>query len=755
MNFAIFSIMVLCIGAVSNQEKENPIRKIVTTLENMQKELESEADNEAELFEKAMCVCETGEKELQGVIDFSNSEITRLTTKIEKDTAEKLKLDKDLEAHAKDKVDTEESLAEATALREKEAAKFAENEKVTMFSEDQLARAIPLFDKKLGAAAFMQKSFHQGMTLKKIIEVAHYLDPKKRKAMVSFLDEGIHGKSGSNTDEPSAAASEIIGMMEAMQDEMLADLKDMRKTETDAQNGFIDMKENKLEHLGHLMKMLSDKQKRSGEIAVSLVEDKDANDDANTELENASKYLAALQEQCEQRKKDRDARQKMRLDEIAAISEAIKILTDDDALETFKKAVPSAALVQQKRPTYDALLQRQTTSKKALALMQKKVLSHNREDPAGPAHDSYEMNEKTGVHKNADRAAKVVDFMIDNMVEVLHDDDVNDEHKKDWCANETVVIHQLEADKEALHAQLEKTIEKLDDRLAALTQDIKTLTMEIEDLDKEVFEASNLRKEEHKAFAADYANMEAAKGLIKKAAARLQKFYSPNAPAASAAFLSIHQHKPKGPPPAVYLRLAKDLDFDSLVQTNSKFANKLHESGKKVDPIVLPDTPVKYEKKESGGVMGLMNEMTTDLEMDLSESFTEEKHAAKDYVKMMKESAEMRAGLVKSLKEKKVVKADTEERKQMTVRQNDLTIDEIKHLELYLAQLHTECDFLMRNFDVRHESRVDEEQGLESAESIVTHEEVQSHAAIEKEFEEEHTKADVDEHYPDGELPIL
>merc|ERR1719408_345841 len=151
MKLVIAMIMLLGIGAVRIQEQENPIRKIVTTLENMQKELEHEADNEKELFDKAMCVCETGEKELQGVIDFSNSEITRLTSKIESETAEKAKLDKDLEAHAKDKVDTEESLAEATALREKEAAKFAENEKVTMFSEDQLARAIPMFDKKLSA----------------------------------------------------------------------------------------------------------------------------------------------------------------------------------------------------------------------------------------------------------------------------------------------------------------------------------------------------------------------------------------------------------------------------------------------------------------------------------------------------------------------------------------------------------------------------------------------------------------------------
>merc|ERR1719407_460384 len=109
------------------------------------------------------------------------------------------------------------------------------------------------------------------------------------------------------------------------------------------------MKENKLDHLGNLMKMLSDKQKRSGELALSLSEDSDALEDTNTELEDATKYLAALVASCEQRRKDRD---KMRTEEIAAISEAIKILTDDDALEVFKKAVPSAALVQQPQPQH-------------------------------------------------------------------------------------------------------------------------------------------------------------------------------------------------------------------------------------------------------------------------------------------------------------------------------------------------------------------------------------------------------------------
>merc|ERR1719454_1477063 len=111
---------------------------------------------------------------------------------------------------------------------------------------------------------------------------------------------------------------------------------------------------------------------------------------------------------------------------------------------------------------------------------------------------------------------------------------------------------------------------------------------------------------------------------------------------------------------------------------------------------------------------------------------------------MMKESAEMRAGMVKALKEKKVVKADTEERKQQTVQQNDLTIEEIKHLELYLAQLHSECDFLLRNFENRHDARVEEEHGLDEAESIVTHEEVPSHSTIEKVYTKEHSAQDVD-----------
>merc|ERR1719152_590651 len=133
---------------------------------------------------------------------------------------------------------------------------------------------------------------------------------------------------------------------------------------------------------------------------------------------------------------------------------------------------------------------------------------------------------------------------------------------------------------------------------------------------------------------------------------------------------------------------------------------------------------------------------------------TEEKFAAKDYKKLMKESKDMRADMVKSLKNKNLVKAETEEAREQASQQNDLTIDEIKHLELYLTQLHAECDFLLRNFDNRHEARVDEEQGLDSAESIVTHETPPSHRAVENVYKKEHTHDQVDAHFPDGPMPV-
>jgi predicted nucleic acid-binding Zn-ribbon protein len=712
--------------------QENPIRKITGMLEDMKAELERDAEAEAETFDKAMCICETGEKELSGVIDYSNQEIERLTHKIEKDSAEKTQMDKDIKIAEKDKVDTEDTLEESIAIREKEAAKFAEEEKTAMFSVDQLERALPLFKDQGSGAVLLQQSPRTSFALKKLVKATTYLNENKRDAVLNFLQGGAHASL-------TPAAQEIVGIMEAMKDEMSSDLAESRATEKNAVESFNSMKISKEEHLGLLMRSLTDKAKRSGSLALSLSEDKDSLEDTSIELANAEKYLQSLKDQCKQRQEDRNMRTKMRNDEIVAIGEAVKILTDDDALETFKKAVPSSLLQSRpRRSTYDAAMLLQRGAHKRVVRGSSRIQRSHR-----VAMVAKHMQPE-GVQAGT-QAAKVVNFMIDNMVETLHEDDVSDEHKMDFCQNETTVFTQLKADKEALHAELEKQIEELENELAQIKEDIKALEDDINALDQDVKDASDLRKKEHAEFSAQYSALSTAASLIDKATKRLEKFYSPNA--AGAAFLSIHKARSSPKNSAAYRLLTagfQDLDFVQLKQRKSA-----------VDPIVLPDTPTTYQKKESGGVIGLMNTMKSDVVSDLREAEVTEVHAAKDYVVLMKESTESRAAFTKALHTKKADKADTEERLSQTKQTNDLTVAELKQIDLYLARLGTECDFLMRNFDERHSARVNEEEGLKGAESIVTKEDVPSHQSIENVYEEEHSMPEVDEHFPDEPMPVM
>merc|ERR1719321_2309157 len=171
---------------------------------------------------------------------------------------------------------------------------------------------------------------------------------------------------------------------------------------------------------------------------------------------------------------------------------------------------------------------------------------------------------------------------------------------------------------------------------------------------------------------------------------RLRKFYSPKThhkavvetkkAAIEKAGLSLIKKSP------AVQRMIASFDDDSFIQKSSQ-----HRS--KVAPVVLPDTPSTYEKKESGGIISIMNDMKTELSTDMTQAETEEKNSAKDYVRLMKDAQETRAQDTKSLNHKKETKATLEMKMTDAKELHQLTEAEIRNLDLYMAQLHTECDF--------------------------------------------------------------
>jgi hypothetical protein len=104
----------------------NPIRKVVTLMQNMQKEIEAEGEKEKELFEKFMCYCQNNGGDLSKSIADAKAKASELAAKLKAEVAEKSSTAQELIDHKKDREAATKDLAEATAIREKEKAESEE-----------------------------------------------------------------------------------------------------------------------------------------------------------------------------------------------------------------------------------------------------------------------------------------------------------------------------------------------------------------------------------------------------------------------------------------------------------------------------------------------------------------------------------------------------------------------------------------------------------------------------------------------------
>merc|ERR1719399_121068 len=85
------------------------------------------------------------------------------------------------------------------------------------------------------------------------------------------------------------------------------------------------------------------KLQRVGEVAVEIVMMKEDLEDTQEALAEDTKFLADLDKNCETMKREYAIIVKTRNEELAALADCIRMLNDDDALELFKKTLPSGA----------------------------------------------------------------------------------------------------------------------------------------------------------------------------------------------------------------------------------------------------------------------------------------------------------------------------------------------------------------------------------------------------------------------------
>jgi chromosome segregation ATPase len=357
-----------------------------------------------------------------------------------------------------------------------------------------------------------------------------------------------------------------------------------------------------------------------------------------------------------------------------ALADTIKILNDDDALEMFKKTLPgsSASFVQE-------AVSAKASKQHALALLE--AARGNKKDDRQKI--DFIMLAIRGKTAGFEKVIK----LIDEMVALLNEEQLDDDHKKEYCEMQFDFSDDKKKELERTVGKLETAIDDAKEGIAALTSDIAALNEGIVALDKSVAEATEQRKEENSDFKTLVASDAAAKDILAFAKNRLNKFYNPKLykPDGAASFMQISSHG-------------------------------------KADPGPAPEAPKAFKKNAEGGtgVIAMIDTLIKDLDTEITEAETEEKLAQEEYEELMADSASKRASDSKSVTDKEGVKDQTEAALAADESSLKDTKSELMATLEYIASLHAECDWLIKFFDMRKEARAGEIDSMKKAKAVLS-----------------------------------
>merc|ERR1719408_241164 len=199
-----------------------------------------------------------------------------------------------------------------------------------------------------------------------------------------------------------------------MKETFETNLGESQEAEETAAKEFAELKKAKTTEIEAGKQQVKEKKQQLADTDDQLAQDKEDRELTREALASDTKFLSDLKLRCQQTDKDWELRTKTRNEEIAAISETIKILTDDDAHDTFGRTlnfIQVSAGEQQVRSKASELLRaaaRKTGNMSLLALSQ-------------------------GIKLDAFTKVKAA---IDEMIAGLKKEQADEVEQKDWCDDE-------------------------------------------------------------------------------------------------------------------------------------------------------------------------------------------------------------------------------------------------------------------------------------------------------------------------------
>mmetsp|Transcript_44873 Transcript_44873/g.81868 ORF Transcript_44873/g.81868 Transcript_44873/m.81868 type:complete len:756 (-) Transcript_44873:56-2323(-) len=725
-------LSTVCIGSsaaiLENEAKSQaptPVDRVIELLTEMQTQLSSEASADAAAYKEMTCWCTTNEEEKTNAIAVADDKISALTSQVEELSATDGRLSAEIAQMKSELEDKKASAKAARALREKEQAAFNGAETDMVQSVAMLRNAIQILERhasgllqvtpavheSLGSALQWVALKHEEMRSMPQSHAAASL-PRKRQLSVAesplFLQTKADGlgeqlrtalsgqfstssvlssdfaarvlqKAVKDSSTPVAFAQQpapyksynprsgqILGILKQMLEDFESNLSESQKEELNARASYAELKESLEKEIETIAATLDEKEELHSKNAKALLDTKQDLEATRSQRAADVKFLSDLRLQCQDLDHDYATRSKARGQELKAVADAIAILTEDDARALFDKKMGAAAFVQL------ASVAEQTSESRSLRHAVTRTLLTGADSMSTAAGRGREQLATLAVMARLDSFTQVKEAM-DKMIADLKAQQAEEVSHKETCLKEFNSNEKSTYATKREHGKTLQKIEALEQAIAQLTDDIAAANEEMAKMKLQLKEESEARKAENERFQEEMTDQRAIQNILSKAIARLQQVY-----------------KTKG---------------------GEAFAQQEPVSPKQFQPY--------SQSAAAGPVISMLEQIVGDSAAVEKDELAAEQAAQKSYatmaadvtasVKQMEQTVEIKT------KTKAATKVEAEDAKALA----SSLQGRLEDLASVAEDLHMQCDYFLKNFDVRQKARLQEIEAIQSAKAYL------------------------------------
>jgi len=495
-----------------------------------------------------------------------------------------------------------------------------------------------------------------------------------KKAVVAFLQEPDEMLF---REAPEAYGYEfqsggVMDLLENLATEFGTKKRDLEREELIAQHAFEEITQELTDNVENAEHEISKKTELRAETEKSKAESEGELEETQQDRAEDQQYLDDMTALCQVKSDDFASRQKLRADEIGALSAAMEIIANKTVAGSGEKYLPQ--LLQ--RPSGSALAQLRSSQQNPWQARAVAFIADGAQSSG-----SRLLSEVAG-RIASDPFEKVKKIIKDLVIKLVEEATAETEHKG-WCDAELVANKKTREARSQDVSELSAEIEELTAEIAQLTQDLADLAAGIKELDEAMAVATTDREESKATNEQTIKEAKEAQAAVEEAVAVVKDFY------------------------------AKSAEATALMQENQA-------------QTPLEDAPETFDKPytgmmpEGGNVVDFLEVILSDFARLESETTAAEESAEEEYKKFMFDSKKDKALKETDVKHKEGMKTDKESALHTAEAELKTTQEQLDKANAYYEKLKPDCVDSGINYEERVKKREEEIQSLQEALKILS-----------------------------------